>query len=171
MQRARSDESPRGLAVSTGVPRRVGRWLPQRRMRGFTLLEVMVAMALIGIGFSAVFLAMSGTTRLSSARVVHEAAATLARAKLDEVLIAPDYALSEEAQEDRFAGQLFGYRIKIKAADLPRPNRLAGAVMPFALEDIAIEVFWGPTGAQQSYSLATQRFAPKAALAASGAGS
>lgn len=129
--------------------------------RGFTLLEVLVAMALIGIGFSSAFVAISGTNRLTEKSAGYENAMTLARSKLDEVLSTPHYLLTEDEEEMRYAGYLFGYRIKVRPVDLPLPEGIEKSALPFLLENVTIDVFWGPSGSQQSYSLSTMHFSMK----------
>ena len=71
--------------------------------RGFTLLEVLVAMALIGFGLAVAFTAVSGTARLDEKMSGHFAAMALARSKLDETLASPKFAVANDLGEDRFA--------------------------------------------------------------------
>lgn len=138
-----------------GKPNRLG------KQSGFTLLEVLVAMALIGIGFSAAFVAISGTRRLTEKSMAHESAHILARAKLDEVLSNKDYVLTDEDGEDRYSGNTFGYQIKVRPVDISAPEAFEKKALPFILEDVGIEVFWGPLGSQQSYRLSTLRYSVK----------
>lgn len=141
------------------------------RARGFTLLEVLVAMTLVGIGLALAFTAMSGSARTEERLAVHTAALQLARAKLDEALAQPDFQVAADPGEERYAGHDFGYRLRL--TPVPLLSEAQRAVLPrFAgkLERLEIEVFWGPKGAQQSYQLATLRAAMPPAPAASQAG-
>lgn len=133
----------------------------RRGQRGFTLLEVLVAMALIGVGFSAAFVAISGSRRLSEKSVTHDSARILARAKLDEVLHSKDNLLTDDGKEDRYGNQLYGYQIKVRPVNLPLPDGVDKAALPVVLEDVSIDVFWGPSGSQQSYRLSTMRLSQK----------
>ena len=54
--------------------------------RGFTLLEVLVAMALAGIGIAIAFAGISGATRLARKSHEHEIATRLAAAKVSDLL-------------------------------------------------------------------------------------
>lgn len=135
-----------------------------RKQSGFTLLEVLVAMALIGIGFSAAFVAISGTRRLSEKSLAHESARILARAKLDEILSSKVNVLTDDRKEDRYAGQLYGYQIKVRPVDVPLPDGFDKNALPFLLEDVSIDVYWGPMGEQQSYQLSTMRLSSKQSL-------
>jgi prepilin-type N-terminal cleavage/methylation domain-containing protein len=134
---------------------------PVRKQSGFTLLEVLVAMTLIGIGFSAAFVAISGTRRLSEKSLAHESARILARAKLDEILSSKVNALTDDSKEDRYAGQLYGYQIKVRPVDVPLPEGFDKNALPLLLEDVSINVYWGPKGEQQSYQLSTMRLSSK----------
>jgi len=135
----------------------------RKNQPGFTLLEVLVAMALIGIGFSAAFVAISGTSRLSEKSLEHESARILARAKLDEVLSSKVNALTDDGGEYQYVGRLYGYQIKVRPVELPLPDGLDKSVLPFDLEDVSIDVFWGPSGAQQTYRLSSLRLSAKPA--------
>lgn len=140
---------------------RSGKFSGRTEQRGFTLLEVLVAMALIGIAFSAAFVAISGARRLTEKSIVHESALILARAKLDEVLSSQDYLLADEGGEDYYSGHKFGYQIKVRPVNLSPIDSIEEYSMPFILEDVGIEVFWGPQGSQQSYRLSTLRYSVK----------
>lgn len=125
---------------------------------GFTLLEVLVAMTLIGLGLAVAFTVVSASTRLDGRMAGHQAAMTLARAKLDEVLAQPGFAVAQDAGEDRYAGTDFGYRIKLSPLEVMTPaQRQALPPLPQRLERVEIEVFWGPRDAMQSYRLVTYR--------------
>lgn len=134
---------------------------PAQKQDGFTLLEVLVAMTLIGVGFSTAFVAISGSRRLSEKSLAHESARILARAKLDEVLSSKVNALTEDGKEDRYTGQLYGYQIKVRPVQVPLPDGVDKNTLPFVLEDVSIDVFWGPSGNQQSYRLSTMRLVEK----------
>jgi prepilin-type N-terminal cleavage/methylation domain-containing protein len=132
-----------------------------QRQQGFTLLEVLVAMVLLGSGLAIAFTAISGSTRLEAKSTAHAAAMALAQAKLDEVLNHPDYVLAADAGEERFAGIDLGYRIQVRPVPLLEPAQQA-ALTEFksVLHSVEIEVFWGPKAAPQSYRLATYRLDP-----------
>jgi prepilin-type N-terminal cleavage/methylation domain-containing protein len=132
-----------------------------RQQSGFTLLEVLVAMTLIGIGFSTAFVAISGSRRLSEKTLAHESARILARAKLDEVLHSKGNSLTDDGVVDHYAGQAFGFQIKVRPVEMPFPDGLNKNALPFVLEDVSIDVYWGPTDSQQSYRLSTMRLVPK----------
>lgn len=128
--------------------------------RGFTLLEVLVAIVLVGTGIAAGFTAMSGNTRMEEKMAAQDAAAILARAKLDEAMSSPDFVIAKELSEDRYAGTDFGYRLQLQ--QIPILTAAQQERIPSfkrQLERISIEVFWGPKEAKQSYTLSNYRIA------------
>ena len=129
--------------------------------QGFTLLEVLVAMTLIGVGLAVAFTAVSGSARLDEKMAGHAAAMTLARSKLDEALANPAFVLANDSGEDRYAGTDFGYRIQLRPESVLQSEQ-QNQIHTFKqkLERIDIEVFWGPKSAQQSYTLTSYRIAP-----------
>ena len=138
-----------------------------RTQRGFTLLEVLVAMSLIGIGFATAFVALSGARRLSEKVGAHEVAMQIARAKLDEILYSKGNTLIEDTEGTKeliYAGQSFGYQVKIRPVAVP----LAATPDDTLVEDVGIEVFWSHDDTKNakekrhSYQLATMRMTPKA---------
>lgn len=128
---------------------------------GFTLLEVLVAMTLIGFGLAVAFTAVSGTARLDGKLAGHTAAMVLARSKLDEALANPAFVLAGDQGEDRYAGTDFGYRIQLHPIQILQPEQQA-QINSFKqrLERIDIEVFWGPKELPQSYILSSFRIVP-----------
>ncbi len=102
---------------------------------------------------------------------VHTAAMQLARAKLDEALAQPDFQIAADPGEERYAGQDFGYRLRLTpVALLTDAQRARLPNFQQKLEHLEIEVFWGPKGAQQSYRLSTLRTSAPVRGAASAPG-
>lgn len=138
--------------------------------QGFTLLEVLVALVLLGIGVGMGYTAISGSTRLDGKMTAHTAAVALARAKLDEALANPLFALANEKKEDRYAGVDFGYRAVLAPLAVLEPDKkLLIPGFKSELQRIDIEVFWGSKDAPESYKLTSYRVAPPAPGAAGAA--
>lgn len=133
----------------------------RRTQRGFTLLEVLVAMVLIGFGLAIAFTAISGTARLDDKITGHTAAMALAQAKLDEALSSPTFSVADDAVDQGYAGTDFGYRIHLRPVEVltrAQQERIPGFRQK--LEEVEVEVFWGPKGSQQVYRLSSYRLAP-----------
>ena len=129
--------------------RRIG-----RIERGFTLLEVLVALALIGIGFSTTFSVVSGVHKLEDRASAQNAAMLFARATLDEFIEAGAVAEGDTPGEVRFGRYDFSYRLTVRPFN-DAGTREVGKEASVKLDQVDIEVFWGSVGMPQSYRLAT----------------
>ena len=126
---------------------------------GFTLLEVMVALMLIGIGFTLSLSAMSGSLKLTRLSSEHENAMLLAKARLDEVSQYPDYKFAEEPTEEVYGGIEYSYKIEFRPVPLLDARMSESVKLPFRLEELSINVFWGKDG-KHSYGLTTYKMTP-----------
>lgn len=64
--------------------------------QGFTLIEMLIAIVIIGIGLAGVLMAINGTVRASADPLVHKQMLAIAEEMLDEVLLKP-FAVSGRA--------------------------------------------------------------------------
>ena len=123
--------------------------------RGFTLLEVLVALALIGIGFSTTFGVVSGVHRLEDRASAQNMAMLFARATLDEFLEAGALVESNEPGDAQFGGHAFSYRLTVRPFKIASQKGVGQEEPLVKLNQVEVEVFWDGVGAQQSYRLAT----------------
>ncbi len=70
------------------------------RNRGFTLIEVIVALAILGIGLTVIIELFSGGLRLARVSEEYSKGVNYARSKMEEVMIQP--ALEEGTEEGEF---------------------------------------------------------------------
>ena len=133
------------------------------RQRGFTLLEVLVALAILGAGAAMAYAAMGAGVRLNARALTHEAALRLAQAKLDEVLAHPEFALADDDRSDEYAGQSFGFRLSARPAAwmAPRTFEQVREHLNFDLEEVRVEVYWGDGAQRQSHEVRTLRYRPR----------
>lgn len=104
--------------------------------KGFTLLEVMVAIAILAISLLAIY-NLQSTSMLGSARAQKVAICTqLARLKMDKILIEIEDGIrkGEFPEEKEDAGTFeedkypdFGWKLKIKKVEIPKPPLPEGA--------------------------------------------
>lgn len=129
------------------------------RQGGFTLLEVMVALMLIGIGFTLSLSAMSGSLKLTRLAGEHENAMLLAKARLDEVSQYPGYQFADDVSEEVYGGTEYSYKIEFRPVPLLDERTAERVKLPFRLEELSINVYWGKDG-EHRYSLTTYKMTP-----------
>jgi len=89
-----------------------------RPQAGFTLLEVVVAIAVVGAGFAAGLAAMSGSLRLMRSAGEYEQAMLLARAAMTEALAYPDADIVDDGERDVYQGVEYAYRVEFRPVRL-----------------------------------------------------
>lgn len=133
---------------------------PTRPALGFTLIEVLVALVILGIGISAVLIAYSGSMRLMRESSAYQSAVLLARSKLDETWVDPGIDISdstEDSQEERYNGVLYAYRITVRPVPILEEALAEKITLPVELQEILVEVFWGEENEQRTYRLSAFR--------------
>ncbi len=121
---------------------------------GFTLLEVMIAVAVLAIALVAVLGLQSRTLTLAAESRFHTTAALLAQGKMAEMAVADLKALSSDSGDfgDEFSG--YAWRLSVQNADLPGLEKVKGR-----LKCIDLEVTCGE-GDIYRYDLRLYRFFP-----------
>ena len=126
-----------------------------KRSAGFTLLEVIVAMAILGIAISVVLQLFSANLRAISVSGDYVAAATRAEAKMREIL--SDDRLSEkyfsEATQE-------GYRIDVSITDVIKERT---ENLQVKLLEVDLTIHWIQGTKQKSMSLRTLKVVEKIA--------
>ena len=132
---------------------------------GFTLLEVVVAIAVIGAGFAAGLAAMSGSLRLMRIAGEYEQAMYLARSAMAEALTYPDTDIVADREREFYEGVDYGYRVEFRPVRLLSADEARIAPSPVALQQVSVDVSWGPDPGR-SYRLVTYRLVPASAAVA-----
>ena len=125
--------------------------------QGFTLIEVLVALVILGIGVSSILVAYSGSLKLMRQSNGYESALLLARSKMDETWAAPETDIKGDEQEERYNGTLYGYRITLRPTPILEPALEGKVTMPVELQEILVEVFWGEEAERREYRLYAYR--------------
>lgn len=120
---------------------------------GFTLIEVVIAVTILGLAYSAILGAFSGSIRLLRQASEYQNALLLARSKLDETSIDTSLNIADEEAEENYGGVTYSYKIEIRDVPVVEKALLESVKMPVKLEEISVEVFWGKTGKEKSYKL------------------
>lgn len=154
----------------------------KRPHKGFTLLEVVVAMTVVGAGFAVGLAAMSGSLRLMRSTGEYEQAMLLARAAMTEALAYPDYDIADDREREVYKGIEYAYRVEFRPVRLVQATESTGstgstpssgagatpssgaAAMPAPLEQISVDVYWGE-GRSRNYRLVTYRLRQPASAA------
>lgn len=119
------------------------------REQGFSLLEVLVAVTLLGLGFAAIFSGFSSGLRAADRLEQHQRALVLATNKLNEFLLDPGLAPNRER-----VGTEFGLRWQGKARLIEeRPG--ANPERPVQTLRVSVEVSWDGPASEQSLTLET----------------
>jgi general secretion pathway protein I len=125
------------------------------RNRGFTLLEVMIAVAIIGIALVAVLGSQSQSLSLASEAKFNTTAALLAQGKMAEIETESMENLSSDSGD--FGEDFPNYHWEYTVSSLS----IAGVEQALDfLRQIDLTVYWGDTDHYQ-YRLRLYRFAPE----------
>jgi prepilin-type N-terminal cleavage/methylation domain-containing protein len=152
----------------------------KRLQAGFTLLEVVVAMTVVGAGFAVGLAAMSGSLRLMRSAGEYEQAMLLARAAMTEALAYPDYDIADDREREVYKGVEYAYRVEFRPVRLVQPAESTGSTgstgsagstqssgagaTPAPLEQISVDVYWGESRSK-NYRLVTYRLRQSASEA------
>jgi len=142
----------------------------KRAQTGFTLLEVVVAMTVVGAGFAVGLAAMSGSMRLMRSAGEYEQAMLLGRSAMTEALAYPDYDIVQDREREVYQGVEYAYRVEFRPLRLPGTEASAGSagsapaagagsaatIAADALEQISVDVYWGKAPGR-TYRLVTYR--------------
>lgn len=129
-------------------------WCPHRSgQRGFTLIEVMAAIMLLAIAFTALLKVAGASTELTQNAANHSAAAMWARSMLDSTFVtAPAQVGHSSGRFDR----KFTWQLDVS----PWVNASASSVPePLQLYQLDLEVFWGPNDHPRSAHFRTLHLA------------
>jgi type II secretion system protein I len=101
-----------------------GNGIMQKKTAGFTLLEVMVAMAILAMALVAIYQLQSQSISLAVESRFKTSAALLAQSKMAEVETAA--ILSNHTEEGDFGPDYpqYGWRLEISATDLPQFKKI-----------------------------------------------
>ena len=129
-------------------------WKIRNNPKGFTLLEVMIAVAVLTIALAAILGLQSRSLTLASESRFQTTAALLAQGKMAEVAVAGIGDLTSDSGDfgDVFSG--YAWRLSVQNADLPGLEKMKGR-----LKRIDLEVTCGE-GEIFQYDLRLYRFFP-----------
>lgn len=133
----------------------------RRSTPGFTLLEVAIALAIVGIGVVTVLEIFSAGLRMETAAGTRARAVMYARGVLDKALTAPDVRQGRE-----FGDFGEGYRWEVRAREAPetidRDEHDLAIEDDLMMYEIEVTVSWPQSADREGvYAIRTLRLAPK----------
>jgi len=124
---------------------------------GFTLLEALVAITIVGVTFSLILAGLSGVGRTSARANEHMIAHQLAVFVLDQ-FETNQLDQVNDADDLIYRGVRFGYKLKFDTLEDTDSFPLAALRSGRRLKNVRVEVFWGEQPNLQSYVLSTILF-------------
>jgi len=125
--------------------------------RGFTLLEMLVATLIMGISVVGIMAEINASMRNASRVTSRDRAALLARSKLDELLIDPQFPLDTPVQgpfDPALTGGVEGgWRAVLTRFEMP-PNPAPGQQ---TLDRMTLEIWWMDGGERRTFSVSGYR--------------
>jgi general secretion pathway protein I len=123
--------------------------------KGFTLIEVVVALAILGVGLTVIIELFSGGLRLGRASMEYTKAVNYARMKMEEMAVKP--AVEEGTQEGESDDKTFRWQIGVKKVDLLSIDKSIDYKPPVELFQVKIDVFWKSGSKEKSTSVESLR--------------
>jgi general secretion pathway protein I len=119
--------------------------------KGFTLIEVVVALAILGVGLTVIIELFSGGLRLATASMEYTKAVNYARTKMEEVAVKS--ALEVGTGEGESDDKAFRWQVAVKKVDLLPIDKSMDYKPPIELFQVKIDVFWKSGSKERSTSL------------------
>jgi general secretion pathway protein I len=111
-----------------------------RGKKGFTLVEIVVAMAVLGISLVLVIELFSGGLRLGRASEEYTLAGQLARQKMEELSLSRE--LKEGVEEGEFEGTSYRWQMEVKRVELLPAAMETDYRPPMDLYQVQVRVLW-----------------------------
>ena len=131
-------------------------YLSQNRniKNGFTLLEVVVALAILGVGLMVIIELFAGGLRLGRVSEEYTKAVNYSRMKLEELALKPP---AEEGVEEGEFNETYRWKIETKRIDLLPFERGTDFKPPVELFHVKVDVIWKSGLKERSVGLESYR--------------
>jgi general secretion pathway protein I len=125
-----------------------------RSTTGFTLIEVVVAMAILGIALTVIIELFSGGLRLARTSAEYTKAINYARIKMEEMAV--KQTIEEGTQEGEF-DHTFRWQVETKKVDVLPIEKGIDFKPPTELFQVKVNVLWKSGSKERSTRLETYR--------------
>jgi len=128
-----------------------------KKQRGFTLLEMLVATLIMGIAVIGLMTEITASMRNASRVTNRDRAALLARSKMDELLLDPQFPLDTLVagpfDPSLTGGVEGGWRARLTRFEMP-PSPAPGQQ---SLDRMTLEIWWMAGGERRTFALGAYR--------------
>ncbi len=121
------------------------------KCHGFTLIEVVVALAVLGVGLTVIIELFSGGLRLGRTSMEYTKAVNYARMKMEETMVKP--VVEEGTQEGESDDKTFRWQTGMKKVDLLSIDKSLDYKPPVELFQVKVDVFWKSGAKEKSISV------------------
>jgi general secretion pathway protein I len=121
---------------------------------GFTLIEVVIALAILGIGLTVIIELFSGGLRLGRASVEYTKAVNYGRMKMEEIAMKPN--IQEGTEEGEF-DPAYRWQVEIKKTNLLSAQKGRDLNLPAELFQVKVNVLWKSGSKERSAMFETYR--------------
>jgi len=112
-----------------------------RKNRGFTLIEVVIALAILGIGLTVIMELFSGDLRLARTSEEYTKAMNFAQTKLEEII--SQQKMEEGMDEGKCDDDdTFRWQVNIKKADILPVDKDSNFKPPIELFEVRVDILW-----------------------------
>jgi general secretion pathway protein I len=125
-----------------------------KRTRGFTLIEVVVAMAILSVGIAVIIELFSGSLRLVKTSGEYTQAVNYARVKIEEMTVKP--TVNEGIEEGEFDGA-YRWQVDVKRVDILPARIEIDYKPPVELFLVKVHVLWKSGAKERSTVLETYK--------------
>jgi general secretion pathway protein I len=122
--------------------------------KGFTLIEAVIALAILGVGLTVIIELFSGGLRLARTSVEYTKAVNYARLKMEEIAIKPKI---EEGMEEGEFDPTYRWQVEVKKVDLLSVEKDRDFRPPVEYFQVRVNVLWKSGSKERSALFETYR--------------
>jgi general secretion pathway protein I len=133
---------------------RVGRFGDGAVRSGFTLIEVVVAVAILSVALTVIIELFAGGLRLARISEEYTMAVNYGRIKMEEIAVSPK--MEEGSEEGKF-DETFHWQVGVKKVDVLPIEKRPEFKVPVELFQIQVKVIWKSGSRERSASVETYK--------------